>query len=357
MRSFESMVIVTLVAASFWLGWSGNTARAVEPGACEACDTCGVQGVQQEPNACDDPPTILSTLCGRFFNPNECEPHWSFSADAVALQRSNTRSQVLFRPLDSREDFVNSSHLNFPAAMGFQLGAVRHGPCGWDVELGYFQMDGWAANATTFEESLMVTRADNSGYLVESGATARYTSGLHLAEINLKREWLEGLTLLAGFRMGELNELYSANGIGANDPVAISLNTKTFNHLYGFQLGADYEFYNMGGPLRINALCKSGIYGNYAMQSTREIETGVSDNSVEVSRNQATFMGEAGAVATYDVTKHFALRASFQAVWIEGVALAPEQIGATNFTQGVSTIDTHGGVFYYGGGLGAEVKF
>ena len=93
------------------------------------------------------------------------------------------------------------------------------------------------------------------------------------------------------------------------------------------------------------------------MQSSRQIEGGVSDQTLDAHRNQATFMGEAGLVATYQVTCHFALRASCQAVWIEGVALAPEQIGATDFTTGAASIDTHGGIFYYGGGLGAELKF
>ena len=57
------------------------------------------------------------------------------------------------------------------------------------------------------------------------------------------------------------------------------------------------------------------------------------------------------------MTCHLSLRASCQAVWIEGVALAPEQIGANDFDTNANSIDTHGGIFYYGGGLGAEVKF
>jgi hypothetical protein len=240
--------------------------------------------------------------------------------------------------------------------MGFQLGAIRHGPCGWDLELGYFQIDGWNADTTVLGQSLMVGGTAGGGAFV-TGGEALYKSAIHLAEINLRRQWCDGLTLLVGFRAGELNELYTASGVGARTPIPVSLNVNTYNHLFGFQTGADYEFYNMGGPLKISALCKAGIYGNSAIQSSRIIEGNLIDQTLDAHRNQAAFIGEAGMVATYQVTCHLSLRASCQAMWIEGVALAPEQIGANDFDTGSNSIDTHGGIFYYGGGLGAEVKF
>jgi hypothetical protein len=317
----------------------------------------GCQGSCQQSCGCEchGKPGVLASIFDRFLNPCECDPHWSFSADAVGLQRGNARSQALFRDTNDTVDVLNASHLDSSAAMGFQLGAIRHGPCGWDVEFGYFQIDGWAANSTLSDETLMMTGVDDSYYVTDG--VAEYKSAIHLAEINVRWQWFDGMTLLAGFRTGELNELYSAYGIGARNPVPISLNVNTFNHLYGFQLGADYEFYNMGGPLRISSLCKAGIYGNSASQSSRLIEAGESDQTLAANRNQAAFIGETGAVATYQVTRRLSLRASCQAVWIEGVALAPEQISENDFTGGVATIDTHGGIFYYGGGLGAELKF
>ena len=37
----------------------------------------------------------MATLFDRFVNPDKCDPHWSFTADAVVLQRSTTRNQSL----------------------------------------------------------------------------------------------------------------------------------------------------------------------------------------------------------------------------------------------------------------------
>jgi hypothetical protein len=358
MRILVPATIIMLTAAWAATGWATVPTQASVPPTCQVSGCLADDVAAQGEGACEceRQPGVLGSVFGRFLNPTECDPHWCFTADAVALQRLSTRGQSLFRNANDTADLLNARELNFPTNVGFQLSAVRRGRCGWEVELGYFQIDNWQADSNVAGESLMVTGGDGSGFLVTDGE-AHYKSAIHLAEINVRRQWCEGLTLLAGFRAGEVNEFYDEAGLGARSPVPISLNVNTFNHLYGFQLGANYEFYNMGGPLRISSLCKAGIYDNSAIQSSRQIETGTSDETLGAHRNQAAFMGEVGAMATYQVTCHLSFRAFCQAVWIEGLALAPEQIGATNFSNGDVTIDTHGGIFYYGGGLGAELKF
>jgi hypothetical protein len=358
MRLSASAILVSVAAAFLGVGGSAVPAQQViERGVPQVSDDFAgdVAAQQPGPTAGEEQSCTLANFCDRFVNPGECDPRWSFTADAVVLQRTTTRNQPLFRVPDSEDEFLNAQHFDAPAALGFQLSTIRHGPRGWDLELGYFQIDGWIANATIPNDSFMVTGADLSGSSIAAGGEARYASALHLAELNVRRQWLDGLTLLVGFRMGELDESYSASGIDA-DTQDIILNARTFNHLYGFQLGADWECYNMGGPLRISALCKSGIYGNSASQSSR-LDVGPASTILGAGRNQATFMGEAGGVVYYDVTCRLSFRASCQAMWIEGVALAPEQIGNNDFTGGSATINTHGGVFCYGGGLGMELKF
>ena len=63
-------------------------------------------------------------------------------------------------------------------------------------------------------------------------------------------------------------------------------------------------------------------------------------------RNQAAFLGEAGAVATYALTKRLAFRASAEALWLTGLALAPEQVTAFNLRTFRDTINTSGAAFY-----------
>jgi hypothetical protein len=285
-------------------------------------------------------------------------PFVTVYAEAVALQRTNTRSQPLFWDRGGETVLLNAKDVNFPVETGLNVGVISHGACGWDVEAAYFQIDGWAADRNVPGLSQMVTDMNGGAFFVNN-AEARYTSQIHLGEINLRREWFDGLTLLVGFRMGELDEIYSAAGPGLVTSTTVEMYAKTFNHLYGFQAGADWEFYNMGGPLTVRALCKAGIYGNSASQRIHQADSSDSESNVtiESSRSQAAFLGETGLVANYCVTKHLSFRASAQAVWLEGVALAPEQINKADFMGGTASIDTHGGIFYYGGGLGAELKF
>jgi hypothetical protein len=74
-------------------------------------------------------------------------------------------------------------------------------------------------------------------------------------------------------------------------------------------------------------------------------------------RDQTSFMGEAGLVAAYKWNEHITFRLTAKAVWLEGVALAPDQVSMLNVADGEASINTHGSVFYYGGGAGVEVKF
>jgi hypothetical protein len=364
MRVLVSMTIVLLTMALPAASWSAPPAQTPEPlqrppVSGDLADDVAVQEQgcgQAEPCEGEAEPGLLGSVFGRFLNPCECGPHWYFTADAVALQRSNARSQLLFRQVSSTDGVLDARDMNFPTALGFQVNALRQGPCGgWEWELGYFQIDGFDTTTTIPGAAVLRIGAEDPGLLVHN-AEAHYRSAIHLAEINLRRQWCDGLTLLVGFRAGELNEFYSGAGLERNEDFVSSLNINTYNHLYGFQTGGIYEFYNMGGPLRVSAMCKAGIYGNSAIQSSTVVsDTG--EGTLAAHRNQAAFMGEVGTVATYQVTCHLSFRASCQAMWIEGVALAPEQVNMNDFNLPPASIDTHGGIFYYGGGLGMELKF
>lgn len=210
MRLSASTIIASVAAALIWMGGSAVSTQAAQSGVYQVSDdlgtdvaaqqqaSCGFQEGCQESCAVEEQPSVMSNVFGRILNRCECGPCWSFTADAVALQRSSTRSQVLFRDANDAEEVLNSQHVDFPVAIGFQVSAIRHGRCGWDIELGYFQIDGWAANATAPDGSFLLIDNSGSGDFVSGGAV-RYTSALHLAELNVRRQLCEGFTVLAGF--------------------------------------------------------------------------------------------------------------------------------------------------------------
>jgi hypothetical protein len=355
MRVFPLAMILSLATTLMWLGWSTVPAEAGIPGIREVIDNLAGadQDQSQEQGQSAEPAGIFGGLC----DPGDCGPRWIIAADAVALQRSTTQSQALFINRIGTTDTapVDAKDVDFPVAYGPSLSVIRRGPCDWDLEVAYFQFDGFSARATVPGQSVMVT--DANGGIFATDAQATYTSALYSVELNVRRQWTDWLNLLAGFRLGQLNERYHADGTGTFVAVPVSLDVNAFNHLYGLQVGANAEVYNMGGPLRIDALCKAGIYVNSARQIDRRFVEGFVDQSLAAERNQTAFIGEVGAVATYALTRHVAFHASAQVAWLEGVALAPEQIGATDFTAGTAGVDAGGELFYVGGGLGFEFRY
>lgn len=291
-----------------------------------------------------------------------CGPRFTFTGEAIALQRSTTRSQGLVRN-DNGATLLNSKEMDFPMAFGPKVSAIWHDPCdiGLDLEVAYFQVDGFETDASVPGSSLLLVTDMNIPRAPHvTDVFSRYTSALYNGEVNVRQEWCDGLTLLCGFRMVQLNEHYDASSMSDDaTPLPVLSNVRVSNHLYGFQIGADAEVYNMCGPLTVNALCKAGIYQNYAHQSISR--TYGTTALLDAERDHAAFLGEVGVVARYAITCHVAFRACYEAMWLEGVALAPEQIGANSFLTGSNPLivncNSNGGVFYHGGSLGVECRF
>jgi hypothetical protein len=364
MRLSLSTMILTLTATSLWLGGPAASAEAASPVAYQYPEnnTGPAQGQGQYPGmgqgsgtgqyAGQEQPSELSSILG-LCDPDDCGPRWIVTAGAVGLQRSTTRSQTLLVDANGGE-LLNSQNLNFSGALGAEISGVRRGPCGWELEVAYTQVDSFTASTTVPGTSFIVYQSGDPDSVEVRNINVRYNSALYSGEVLLRRQWLDWLNLSAGFRMIELDERYNAGSLDAgpiDTPFSRALAINTFNHLYGFQLGADAEVYNMGGPLQVNVICKGGVYGNAASQNIALFRP------LAAERNSAAFFGEAGIVSSYAITSHVAFRSKLGAAWLSGVALAPEQIATTDFTQGTTDVDTQGNIFYYGGSLGLEVRF
>lgn len=236
-------------------------------------------------------------------------------------------------------------------AEGFQVKATRSFNEYWDLDVGYFQLDHWSASASVPGNSWMITDAAESYFPVTNGF-ATYSSALYLGEINIRRHF-DWLTLLAGFRMGELNERYLATGSGAFGGAALSDNA--FNRLYGFQFGGDIDVLHNDGPWRINTLMKGGVYGNAVTRNARRTDIAIDDVQT-VSGGHAAFIGELRVSLAYQFTRNLSAHVLYQAMWLNGVALAPEQIGVTNFGA-AGVFNANGDLFINGVGLGLDLAF
>lgn len=170
--------------------------------------------------------------------------------------------------------------------------------------------------------------------------------------------------MLAGFRWLNLRE----NLVGALSPPTLATeppfwNTTTSNNLFGFQIGVDGEILKRG-RFSINGLVKAGIYDNNAEQTTAVSVIAKQVSSASATTNHAAFIGETGLQCKYQVADGLLVRAGYQVIWLEGVALAPGQIQETYTTTKIleNTVQALGvncnsGVFYHGATVGLEYSF
>ena len=148
-------------------------------------------------------------------------------------------------------------------------------------------------------------------------------------------------------------------GIPATGAFPPFWNASTTNNLYGLQIGADGKLFECG-RFSINGLIKVGGYWNHASESTGvSLEKTVYPSGA--STNHAAFVGEAGLQCKYQVTRGLALKLGYEALWLDGVALAPGQIQET-YTIAPATVyslgvNSNSGVLFHGVTAGLEFSF
>ena len=101
------------------------------------------------------------------------------------------------------------------------------------------------------------------------------------------------------------------------------------------------------GSLDVNIFGKAGIYANVAEQTT----TFTPVPAQGISDTDFAFLSELGVSTTLHMNSTWSIVAGYQVMWIEGVALAPDQIpNMSDANTGLvpAQLDMSG-VFYQGG--------
>jgi len=289
-----------------------------------------------------------------------CCPVWTVTAGTLIMDRSTPDDPVLVTDALG-ETLLDANELDFDFRGGWEVGAIRHNvwcTC-WDLEAHYARIDGWRAvrDYVYSPNGSMVRYAGTPiGSRLPSLVGAVYESHFDSLELNLRQPIGCGaLTLLAGFRFAELDErgmnIFQVTDIGQGQSVATT-RVGAINDLYGFQFGADSCMWQRG-CLSLDGKLRAGVYSNRAVNSVLHV-SGTGAWATRARQCQTSFLGELGLTGTCQLSDDWALKAGYQVMWLEGVALAPDQIGASNPVAGVARVDTRGGVFYHGAVIGLE---
>lgn len=287
-----------------------------------------------------------------------CGPKWYVGAGAVFLWRDNGSINqpvvVSSGSNPSSPSLIDTHDTDFDTGIGPQITVgLRTSPCSaWALQ--YFSAFDFQGDDSVFGQSSLAA----AGILGQQGIdwsfadamSTHYTSDLHNVELNHVHTW-GCWSLLAGFRFVDLTEDYDITTVTGTSTSAYDVHTR--NNLYGGQLGGRYRhcchrfFWDCTG--------KAGVFGNAAQQSqllTDDNNTIVYRNSVD-HESTVAFVGDVNLSVGFQLNCVWAFRCGYNVMWIDQVALAPDQL---NFdpSSTVASTNTGGDVFLQGINIGLE---
>jgi hypothetical protein len=126
---------------------------------------------------------------------------------------------------------------------------------------------------------------------------------------------------------------------------------RTDNDLFGFQMGTGLTYEAPRWSLGIN--CKGGVFVNDALgRSTMDFTINDEDDfDLRLAEDELSFIGEAKLLGRFHLTPSFSVRASYELMYLESVALAPSQ---ANFIPVFNYLNTTGDPLYHGASFGFE---
>jgi hypothetical protein len=282
-----------------------------------------------------------------------CDPTWSFRVGSIIMRRSDPSGFPIFTD-GAGPTLVDAGDYDFKYRAGVDFGVTRHLNDEWAVDFRYFGIDSWTAGqSNALTPVVTLNNAAPVAFFNFTTANSTYSSNLHSTEFNLRRDG-EWLTTFAGYRYVELSEDLGFL-LGANPTI---YRESVDNRMHGFQIGAEADLWNNGSNFRLESWTKAGIYYDFVRHGSQiELPPGNPLFSpVNQRDNNTAFLGEIGLVGVYQLTDSIALRGGYQLMWLDGVALASDQVPASNFANGTGN-DVHGDVFFHGFLAGVEARW
>jgi hypothetical protein len=270
---------------------------------------------------------------------------WFVKGGAVILHRARPAAQTLIIPTAGPGVISSGDDFGLGWDGGPDVSIARRSANGDLWEVRYFGDLDWDGDAAPFGAVGNVRIGSFSNF----GATAltgRYASSLDSVELNWRRPIGQRARFLAGFREIELKDDITYNIVFP--AFNADYNWHETNHLYGAQFGGDFDLWRLDSPLSVNALLKGGIYGNVANNdfTLRPSTGGQFDGGGKDS--VVAFAGEIDVTMAYQLTRHMALRGGYQLLWLDGLALASDNLARATRNSSQAGIDNEGDVFYHG---------
>ncbi len=363
---------------------TGGYGSEADCGDSAGCSSCGPMDV----GPCDA--SGACPLVGGPYGDGTCAPHWfDVYAEYMYMKREEISRFVPFASDDISGPIVLSTDdLQFDEESGFRVTGTYQVAANAHLEASYFGTFFWssAAEAPSASNNLYSVLSNfgtqpPGGFLQTDQAALQsidYQSELNSVELNWRHHWMSSNywfhgSWLAGARYVRLEEEFRyMTVVNAHDdpltppvdpnergPADMNYRVATTNDLVGFQLGSDIFMCMLPG-LVVGAELKAGVYGNMADQDTAITATNLNPPVAEALADQdVAFVGEAGVMAIYQLFPWLSLRGGYQLLYLDGIALAPENFNTVAPFPPFSSnrtvfLNDNGDAFYHGFTAGLE---
>ena len=228
-----------------------------------------------------------------------------------------------------------------------------------------------AFNNAELHSSVYYSRIDNFELNARIRPRNRAAGRLVMQNDRWQRECEPGtfISYLFGARALSIDERFDFYSRGGrfnavnNSPVLDYVATgnylvRTHNDLLGIQFGMD--FINRRCKWMYGVRVKAGPFVNFSDQFSDILTQTAGDPLAtpqlaihrQARHDGAALVGEVGFVGSYKIRPNFSVRASYDFMWVTGLALAPEQLQFE--TNPEARVNTNGHIYYHGLTLGAE---
>jgi hypothetical protein len=265
----------------------------------------------------------------------------------LAMTRTKANSNPLYSTggAPGSGNLLNSGDLDYGWTGGAEVRAGgRWAGSAWGVEIAgqwLQQFKDERTSIVTGAAGAVIQTNPITTYGIAAGGRfdATATSGIASLEGNIT--WwnaYRGVIFLAGVRYIRLHESLGVRGFTPAGGFIESNDWDSTNSLIGGQVGLRVDFLDFfghtAGPWLFDGHVRGGVFYN-------EITNDMGRSGVQlfhVKGNETAYVVQGGANIGYRFSPNVAIVAGYEAMWLSGVALAPNQVNVTpNFNCGPCT--------------------
>lgn len=314
------------------------------------CDSCA------DPCCCDAVDggccTSVSDCCG-------CCPIWYGSAELLFLRRNNgSQDQILVFNGATNETLISTGNFNFDTEPGARF-TIGRAVGDFAVEATYFGLQEWGEAITAVGDNNLRIPGDIAlatlDFLDADIMRVDYESRIHNVEVNGVKTF-DRFALLGGLRYFNLDERFNLNSEDFDSGIS-DYTIDASNNLFGAQMGLRYQ--SQGELAFVRITTKAGVYDNDTRQNTdlADFDNTFVLRDADVNGADVAFIGEINVDTIVPLNNCFSLKAGYNLLWVEGVALAMDQLDFTDTPTSGFGLDQSAGVFFYGANIGLEGRW